>query len=80
MDGMFFSSSYRFISFNFNKYHWTDNRQGSPFHFLAYMEEGRSKIVTETETLTLEAGDLFYIPKTLPYQSFWYGAPTVRKD
>ena len=78
MDGMFFSSSYRFISFNFNKYHWTDNRKGSPFHFLAYMEEGRSKIVTDTETLTLEAGDLFYIPKTLPYQSFWYGTPTVR--
>ena len=78
MDGTFFSSSYRFISFNFNKYHWTDNRQGSPFHFLAYMEEGRSKIVTESETLTLEAGDLFYIPKTRPSQSFWYGDPTVR--
>ncbi len=78
MDGTFFSSSYRFISFNFNKYHWTDNRRGSPFHFLAYMEEGRSKIVIETETLTLEAGDLFYIPKTLPYQSFWYSEGTVR--
>jgi len=78
MDSVFFSSSYRFINFYFNKYHCTDNRQGSPFHFLAYMEEGRCKIVSDKGTLSLEAGDLFYIPKTLPYQSFWYGAPEVR--
>ena len=45
---------------------------GSPTHYLAQLIEGSAKIVTDTQVLHLNAGDVFYIPKNLSYRSFWY--------
>ena len=56
----------------FEKYHYTDNRKGSPHHYFALMESGRSKIVSDSITIELKSGDIFYIPKGFPYQSYWY--------
>ena len=69
------------LNFNFsilNKYNYTDNRKGSPYHFLAFMERGRSRIVSNDITINIEAGDFFYIPEGLPYQSYLYSDDEIR--
>lgn len=72
-----FSQSFRFINVKFNKYHFTDNRCGAPSHFFAYMLSGRCEIVTETQKVEIEKGDIFYIPNKCPYRSYWYGEDEV---
>ncbi len=42
-------------------------------NYFAYMTRGRSKIVSDKNTIFIEEGDVFFIPKDLSYQSFWYG-------
>jgi AraC-like DNA-binding protein len=42
-------------------------------NYLAYLIKGTAKIVSENKTLYLNESDVFYIPKNLPYQSYWYG-------
>ncbi len=37
------------------------------------MMKGRADIVTDRETVHINPGDVFYIPKNLSYQSYWYG-------
>ncbi len=74
------NSSLFFKSFDFHKstrgkYQHNDSRQGSPMHFLAYLIKGRCEIVSKYYTINVKAGDLFYIPMNLPYQSYWYGEP-----
>ena len=72
------SNNFNFNLFVFNKYKYTDNRNGSPYHYLAYMERGSSKIVSNDITININAGDFFYIPKGLPYQSYWYSDDEIR--
>jgi len=67
-----FFDSFRFNTYAWSKYRYTDNRAGSPYHYLAYMEKGHSKIVSEGITINISPGDVFYIPEGLPYQSYWY--------
>lgn len=66
-------NNFCFLKITFNKYHYTDNRTGSPYHYFAYMEKGTAKIVSEDKTIFVKAGDVFYIPKNTSYQSYWYG-------
>lgn len=75
---MILSNNFNFNFFVFNKYKYTDNRKGSPHHYLAYMERGSSKIVSNDITINIEAGDFFYIPKGLPYQSYWRSEDEIR--
>lgn len=78
MNDIIFSNSFFFHTFNFGKSHYTDNRKGSPCYYFAYMLSGKCKIVSEYETVYINEGDFFFIPDKLPYQSFWYGNPTVK--
>ena len=66
-------SDFCFLKINRNKYRYTDNRIGSPYHYFAYMQKGTSRIVTKGKTIYIKEGDLFYIPKNISYQSYWYG-------
>ena len=77
IDDINFANGFRFALFSFKKYKYTDNKAGINTHYLAYMISGNAKIVTEDGTLTLTKGDVFYIPKNLSYESFWYGDPTI---
>lgn len=70
-------SDFCFLKVTFNKYHYTDNRIGSPYHYFAYMEKGTARIVTKDKTISIKEGDIFYIPKSLGYQSYWYGNEEV---
>lgn len=72
MERHIFFDSFRFNAYVWSKYRYTDNRGGSPYHYLAYMEKGHSKIVSDGITINISPGDVFYIPEGLPYQSYWY--------
>lgn len=73
-----FAYSFRFTVFNFKKYKYNDNRAGVKTHYIACMLRGSAKIVCDTgECVTISEGDVFYIPKGLKYESFWYGDPNV---
>ena len=77
MDSTRFSKSFRFCRYSYEKYHYTDCSRGAPSHFVAYMESGRCKIVSERGTREFAAGDVFYIPMGLQYKSYWYGDPKI---
>ena len=77
IDDINFAKSFRFRLFSFKKYKYTDNKAGINTHYLAYMLSGSARIVTEGHTLTVSEGDVFYIPKNLSYESFWYGDPSI---
>lgn len=72
MNDIKFFKSFSFNIFQYKQYRTTDMWGGCPVHYLAQMINGSAKIVTESQTLTLKKGDVFYIPKNLPYRSFWY--------
>lgn len=69
----FSSDSFNFLRIHFKKYHYTDNRKGSPMNYIAYMLKGRAEIVSKHSTIKINEGDIFFIPVNLPYQSYWYG-------
>jgi len=68
-----FFNDFIFLNIQFDKYHHTDMQKGAPVNYLAYMKKGRAKIVSENKTIDIKEGDVFYIPKNLSYQSYWYG-------
>lgn len=66
--------NFHFYDMTYTKFHhYKDNRNGTPFHFYIYMMKGYCNIVAESQTLHIDEGTLFYIPKNLKYQSYWYG-------
>ena len=73
MNISFSSDSFNFHRITFEKYHYTDNRKGSPMNYIAYMLKGRAEIVSKHTTIRINEGDIFFIPVNLPYQSYWYG-------
>ena len=73
MSEVFSSDNFYFSRIHFEKYHYTDNRKGSPMNYIAYMLKGRAEIVSKHSTIKINEGDIFFIPVNLPYQSYWYG-------
>lgn len=78
MNDISFSNSFRFRTIEFDKSHHTDNRAGAPSHYFAYMLCGSCKITTDTSTININEGDIFYIPNNYSYQSYWYGNPKIK--
>ncbi len=74
------SNSFHFNTFHSEKFKYTDNRNGSPAHYLAFMRRGRSRIVTPHYTVEIPEGSFFYIPLGVPYESYWYGSPDICFD
>ena len=73
MNISFLSDNFYFFRIRFEKYHYTDNRKGSPMNYIAYMLKGMAEIVSKHSTIKINEGDVFFIPINLPYQSYWYG-------
>lgn len=71
MNDIFYYKNFCFNFFTFKQYKYTDKRTGSPFHYLAYIIKGHSKLVSDDISITVSPGELFYIPKGLSYQSYW---------
>ena len=78
MNDIIFSNGFIFRTIAFDKFHYTDNRAGAPSHYFAYMLRGNCKIITESSTVKINEGDIFYIPDKCSYQSYWYGNPEIR--
>ncbi len=68
---------YYFSNIKFGKYHHTDMRAGTPVNYIAYMKKGKAKIVCSSKTIYVNEGDVFFIPKGLCYQSYWYGEDDI---
>lgn len=73
MNNIFASDNFAFCRIRFDKYHCTDNLNGSPMNYLAYMFKGYVKVVSKQVTITANEGELFFIPFGLSYKSHWYG-------
>ena len=78
MNDISFSHSFTFRTIEFDTFHYTDNRAGAQSHYFAYMLCGSCKITTESATVKINEGDIFYIPNKCSYQSYWYGKPEIK--
>ena len=78
MKDIFLLDNFNFNTIVWDKYHYTDNRAGSPSHYLAHMEKGNAKIVSKQITINISEGEVFYIPDALSYQSYWFSINEVR--
>lgn len=78
MNDIIFSNGFIFRTIVFNTFHHTDNRAGAPSHYFAYMISGSCKITTDFETVSINEGDIFYIPNKCSYQSYWHGNPEIK--
>ncbi len=75
MNNTEFYKNFVFALYKFRKYNYTDNsiNQGAPSNFVALMVKGSASLKTKNSTLEIKEGDVFFIPKGILYQSFWYG-------
>lgn len=72
MDNALFYDSFRFFVYERRTAFQSDFRKGIQSHFLARLRSGRLRIACESgESLEVSAGELFYLPIGLRYQSFW---------
>ena len=78
MNDIIFTNGFRFCTMSFDKFHHTDNSVGVQCHYLAYMISGKYKIVTDSDTVEISKGDIFYIPNKCKYRSYWYGNPNIK--
>lgn len=78
MKHQFSSERFRFVEYAFGQYRYTDNRGGAPMHYLAVLKEGWCRLVSADQELMLYAGDAFYIPQGIPYQSYWHSEDQIR--
>ncbi len=78
MNDIIFSNSFRFLTYKTEKFNYTDHTKGSPSHYLAYMIFGNCKIVSDNQTVTINQGEIFYIPNKVSYRSYWYGDPEIQ--
>ena len=73
-----FCKSFYFTEYRYGRSHYTDARRGANLHFLALLEEGFCRIVSDDRVIEVGPGQPFYIPMGLPYQSYWFSDTTVR--
>jgi AraC-like DNA-binding protein len=64
---------FHFFRYEYTGNSYTDARAGSPLYYLAMMCRGSCRIVSEERTICAGEGDVFFIPRGLPYQSYWFG-------
>ena len=77
MNSAIFCKSFVFKYLRFSHYKYTDNSEGVHANYLAYMVEGHARLRTDTETVEIGEGDLFFIPDGCKYRSYWYGDPKI---
>ena len=80
MNNILFSNSFNFNTFEFTVRHYTDNRSGCKYNYLAYLREGTAKFILNGETVEINAGDCLFIPFNCLYHSFWSGKPNIVFD
>ena len=77
VNDIIFCKSFIFNTYRFANYRSTDNRKGIDVNYFAYMVKGNAKIRTDSETVTISEGDIFFLPNGCKYTSYWYGEPQI---
>ncbi len=72
-----FCDGFLFNLFRMKRYRHTDNSLGIKQNFLAYMIKGKGRICAGDVTLTVNEGDLFFLPHGCQYHSYWSGEPDI---
>lgn len=67
-------NGFYFVTYHFGKFMHLDRTKGGYRHYIHYLHTGNVKIVTEMGSLEAKAGELFYIPMGLSYDSYWSDA------
>lgn len=78
MKDIFSSENLYFHTYVRTHAHHTHQGLGAPRHFLAHIEKGSCRIVSDLQTIEVMEGEVFYIPKGLVYHSYWYSPEQVR--
>lgn len=73
MNDSVLSNRFYFYEFHFHRYQHNDVSLGAQVHYVAWMKKGRVELVAPNETLAVQEGEVFYIPKGYRYHSHWYG-------
>ena len=71
MDNKQFYQSFFFKQFYFSKPRHSNNRHAAN-HYIGHLLQGSAKLVVGSRVVTLQAGDVLYIPMGCRYQSHWY--------
>lgn len=77
MNHITFYNSFYFTEYSYLRYHYTDARKGSPYHYIGMLEKGKCRIVSDDVTIEAGPGEPFYIPKNLQYQSYWFDEDSI---
>ena len=72
-----FCKDFIFRLLRFKNYRYTDARDGIGVNYLAYMKKGSAKITTDSETVNICQGEIFFIPNGCKYRSYWYGEADI---
>ena len=66
-----------FKELNFFESHHTNFLKKTTYNYIGYIKKGCVDIVTDDETIHLQAGDIFFIPHNFRYCSYWKGNPEI---
>lgn len=77
MKSAVFYNSFFFTQYRYERYHYTDARDGASRHFIGMLDSGHCRIVSDDITIVAGPGEPFYIPMGLSYQSYWFSEDTV---
>lgn len=72
MKDILFSDNFVFHTFVHRHNYHISHAKGAPLHFFAYIEEGSCRLVSDRVEVKACAGEVFYIPEGLKYQSYWF--------
>ena len=74
MDNKEFFHSFFFKQFHFNRPRHTDNATNrcAANHYIGHLLHGSGKLVCGSRVVTIQEGDVIYIPMGCRYHSYWY--------
>lgn len=74
MNDILFYNSFKYKLYQFKNFRHCDQSHGIKFHCIARMRYGDARFVmTNGKVFSVTAGDVFYLPLGLCYESFWNG-------
>ena len=78
MNNHTFSSAFGFREYNFSNTRYVNLKHGARYNYVNYLIEGQAEIIGENFSITLNEGDMVFIPRGAKYKSYWSGKSKVR--
>ncbi len=70
-------NNFIFANYKYKLSHSYDASDGASLNFIAYIKKGHCEITLGRSTVSLNRGDVFFIPRGICYRSFWHGEDGV---